>query len=449
MSAPTALRRVLPALLLIVALVAPATSVAHARPVRPTQEGGGGAELRDDYAEVTREEAELLADLDAARDEQGRLQDRLTTLRDEEADAQKQALEAAVELADAEETARLRREERTEAEAKVREAKDRLRKQIVDSYVRGGTTDSELLGAVLQADSSAEASSAVTYSKVVLGDSEAVVADLQHAREEREEAENVAREARADAEQARDDRTAAAELLTAARSDQEVVLAEVDAQVRAEEAAVQAIKAQKVFIEGQIESLQRTSDAIADLLGDDAVDADTEGIASILITHPMPEYEPGSEFGLRTHPILGTTRLHAGVDIGAPSGATIYAPADGLVVSAGARGGYGNATIIDHGSGLATLYGHQSVIDVTAGQQVKRGDPIGRVGSTGLSTGPHLHFETRIGGTPVDPESIVDFALPEVSYEAEAAKAAADQAELARLLEEYQATLDAEMDSGN
>jgi murein DD-endopeptidase MepM/ murein hydrolase activator NlpD len=111
----------------------------------------------------------------------------------------------------------------------------------------------------------------------------------------------------------------------------------------------------------------------------------------------------GSGFGPRRHPISGGTRMHTGVDIGAPSGAPIRAADDGTVVMVGPNGGYGNWTLIDHGGGLATGYAHQSTIGVARGQRVSRGDVIGRVGSTGASTGPHLHWEVRVNGNPVNP----------------------------------------------
>ncbi len=110
-----------------------------------------------------------------------------------------------------------------------------------------------------------------------------------------------------------------------------------------------------------------------------------------------------SSFGYRLHPILGYERLHAGVDISAPSGTEIFAAGSGKVIGAGVAGGYGNRILIDHGGGLATLYAHQSRMVVSVGESVVAGDLIGYVGSTGLSTGPHLHFETRENGTPVDP----------------------------------------------
>jgi murein DD-endopeptidase MepM/ murein hydrolase activator NlpD len=110
-----------------------------------------------------------------------------------------------------------------------------------------------------------------------------------------------------------------------------------------------------------------------------------------------------SGFGPRVHPIFGGSRMHTGVDISAPSGTPIKAAGDGVVVMAGSNGGYGNWTLIDHGDGLATGYAHQSSIGVAMGQRVRRGEVIGRVGSTGASTGPHLHWEVRVNGAPVDP----------------------------------------------
>ncbi|MGH2683749.1 MAG: murein hydrolase activator EnvC family protein, partial [Actinomycetota bacterium] len=110
-----------------------------------------------------------------------------------------------------------------------------------------------------------------------------------------------------------------------------------------------------------------------------------------------------SGFGWRVHPIFGYRRFHSGVDIDAGCGSPIWAADSGRVISAGWMGGYGLASVIDHGNGLATLYAHQSSIGVSGGQSVRRGGRIGSVGTTGWSTGCHLHFEVRINGEPVDP----------------------------------------------
>ena len=110
-----------------------------------------------------------------------------------------------------------------------------------------------------------------------------------------------------------------------------------------------------------------------------------------------------SRFGSRIHPVLGYRRFHAGVDFGASHGTTITAADSGKVIFAGWYGGYGNSVIIDHGGGLTTLYAHASRLNVREGQAVLKGQTIAAVGSTGLSTGPHLHFEVRRNGSPVDP----------------------------------------------
>jgi murein DD-endopeptidase MepM/ murein hydrolase activator NlpD len=115
-----------------------------------------------------------------------------------------------------------------------------------------------------------------------------------------------------------------------------------------------------------------------------------------------------SDFGMRYDPYFHVWQLHAGTDFAAPTGAPIFAAASGRVVRAGWNGGYGNYTCIYHGqlangSGIATCYAHQSSIGVSVGEQVSRGEVIGRVGTTGASTGAHLHFEVRIDGTPVNP----------------------------------------------
>jgi len=114
-----------------------------------------------------------------------------------------------------------------------------------------------------------------------------------------------------------------------------------------------------------------------------------------------------SGFGFRTHPITGDHRFHTGVDLRAAEGAPIRAAAEGVVKSAGPRGGYGNAVEIDHGDGTSTLYAHASALLVKPGQRVTRGEPVALVGQTGQATGPHLHFELRRHDHPVDPMAMV------------------------------------------
>jgi murein DD-endopeptidase MepM/ murein hydrolase activator NlpD len=123
-------------------------------------------------------------------------------------------------------------------------------------------------------------------------------------------------------------------------------------------------------------------------------------------TWPAPGYTRiTSKYGMRYHPILKQNKLHTGMDIGAPQGAKVVAADSGKVMTVTYNSAYGNMIIIDHGGGISTLYAHLSKFETKAGATVTKGQTIGRAGSTGWSTGPHLHFEVRKNGTPVNPNS--------------------------------------------
>lgn len=123
-----------------------------------------------------------------------------------------------------------------------------------------------------------------------------------------------------------------------------------------------------------------------------------------IMAWPVPGYTRiTSEFGMRLHPILHVYKLHTGIDIGAPMRANFIAAADGVVIKAEMNSAYGNMVLIDHGGGISTLYAHGDEIVVKVGQEVKRGDIVLKVGSTGYSTGPHAHFEVRVNGECVQP----------------------------------------------
>ncbi|QDZ07956.1 M23 family metallopeptidase [Sphingomonas panacisoli] len=128
-----------------------------------------------------------------------------------------------------------------------------------------------------------------------------------------------------------------------------------------------------------------------------------DGLISIPSVQPVTDMKFTSNFGIRSDPFRGTAAFHPGVDIPCATGTAVYATADGVVDKAERSGGYGNMVEIDHGRGIQTRFGHLSKILVTAGQKVKRGQLIALSGSTGRSTGPHLHYEVRIDGRAVNP----------------------------------------------
>lgn len=122
---------------------------------------------------------------------------------------------------------------------------------------------------------------------------------------------------------------------------------------------------------------------------------------------PIEKMSLSSSYGMRVHPVTGKLARHQGIDIPAPRGTPIYATADGIVGRAQWLGGYGNYVEVEHGNAIQTRYGHMSSRAVEPGQQVKKGDILGYVGSTGRSTGNHLHYEVRIDGAPVNPMPFV------------------------------------------
>jgi murein DD-endopeptidase MepM/ murein hydrolase activator NlpD len=181
---------------------------------------------------------------------------------------------------------------------------------------------------------------------------------------------------------------------------QQDLLAQVDLEITVQTESLQSLEEARQQYEDQVAALEAESARLTGVIQGTGSSGSGQynGILGWPADGPIV-----SGFGYRTHPVYGTTRFHSGVDIGAACGQPIWAAESGTVISAGYNGGYGNATIIDHGDGLATLYAHQSSIAVGSGQQVSRGAQIGSVGTTGLSTGCHLHFEVRVNGEPVDP----------------------------------------------
>jgi murein DD-endopeptidase MepM/ murein hydrolase activator NlpD len=140
------------------------------------------------------------------------------------------------------------------------------------------------------------------------------------------------------------------------------------------------------------------------------------GEPSVPLIYPLATPAPmTSSFGWRTHPITGSRRFHSGQDIGAPMGAPVVAAGSGIIMSAGWLGGYGKAIVIQHNGVQQTLYGHLSEVFVQPGQRIEQGTVIGRVGSTGNSTGPHLHFESKVatadGWVAIDPSDEMKYAL--------------------------------------
>ncbi len=193
------------------------------------------------------------------------------------------------------------------------------------------------------------------------------------------------------------------EELDALAATQTELAEEVAADLAALTAKLDAVDASIAEFSDELDGLEKEQARVERLIEEEA---SREGDPPGILVRPVPG-PITSAFGPRVHPILGYTRMHSGVDMSAGHGTAIKAGGSGRVILAASYGGYGNTIIIDHGGGMTTLYAHQSSFAVSYGSQVSAGDVIGYVGSTGLSTGPHLHFEVRINGTPVNPADYI------------------------------------------
>lgn len=410
--------------------------------------------LEEQVDEAVSTEAGALAELQVTRRAKGQLDVDLIGLdrRITAAEADVAASEADVAAADAvrrRATSRL-----VAARARVDESERVLRDQAVSRFMRFGVQTSTL-DVFLGADDLKALHEAAAFVDVVASSQAEVVRHHRRLQADTSELEARAAEATVEAGRRREEVAAGKRELEAARSEQALALAELGSEERREEGLVATIRSTRGEYEQRIAALEAESQAITVLLqqrqadqavappppapGRGAVAAepsarraggdDTNGAGSrsgtaagdddasddernseavtparrATLAYPLANPVVTSGYGYRIHPIYGTRRLHAGVDLRGATGTTVLAAGDGTVVFAGPRGGYGNAVIIDHGGSVATLYAHQSRLAVSAGAAVNRGQAIGAVGSTGLSSGPHLHFEVRLSGTPVDP----------------------------------------------
>lgn len=232
---------------------------------------------------------------------------------------------------------------------------------------------------------------------------EEVKADYEEYRAEINEKQDVLRE---EQEKLAGEIEEATELLLSVRNDLENKQAEFAAIMEEEEATENAIWALVTQLEAE-RAAAAARDAAGQGGGGSTGGGDSSGGANATgsFIFPVASYVYiSSRFGMRVHPITGEYKTHNGMDIASNMGTAVYAADGGTVVLAEWYGGYGNCIMIDHGNGYKTLYGHLSYIGVSSGQSVSQGETIGQVGSTGNSTGPHLHFEVYRNGSRIDPE---------------------------------------------
>lgn len=274
--------------------------------------------------------------------------------------------------------------------------RQQIRERAVDLYRSGSYAVGRV---VLSVNDATNASVGVTYAENLLENTTFLLRSLEALENQERAQRQVLSERRAQEEVAlaalEVDRAEAEER----RAEVDAIRAEVAAELASQEARLASINHEISHLDDHVSSLAAEA---AKIEAEIAARQQPGGSNPGVLAWPLPG-RVTSPYGYRIHPITGTSRLHAGIDLSGSSGQAIKAAGAGTVILAEWYGGYGNTVVIDHGGGLSTLYAHQSGLNVSRGAGVSTGDVVGYVGSTGFSTGPHLHFETREGGTPVDP----------------------------------------------
>lgn len=358
--------------------------------------------LQHQYDELVADEAAYLAEYEVRLSEVEQLDADLVVLGEEITRTELQVERARSDVDRIRADLRANEDRLRETAIDLEAAIDRWRQQAVDSFMFAGTDIAGVWDAVLDGDSSQRAEAGYTYANAVVEDQqstierirsleaelEAINAEIDAKRQAAEEARRQveALERRLESQRARV--RAERERAEAERARIESVLAEIRSRKAAYDQRLQAMVVESDNISGVLARVQRGQLRAAEIP---------------LFRGPVDPTEITSGYGPRMHPIFETLRRHNGVDISGNLGDPIRAIEAGVVVMAEMRNGYGNTIVIDHGAKLASVYAHQSRFEVGVGDVVARGELIGRIGSTGWSTGPHLHLEIRLDGKPIDP----------------------------------------------
>ena len=283
------------------------------------------------------------------------------------------------------------------AGAELAQRKDSLRRRAVDVYKHGPSSFFDLLVDIRGLPDFLRRVGLVSK---LMSDEDRNIAEIARVRtlvvRDRNDAAKLRDAAAAQVAVVAQERDQAASVANTAASRRDAVIGELESSY----AKLGDIARQRGEYERETAELQSESAAISEFLkghGDGPAQVSPKGMI-------WPVNGPiTSGFGWREHPIFHDQRFHTGIDIGVPQGTPIKAAGSGVVLFAGVKNGYGNTLIIDHGGGIATLYAHQSALGASVGQPVTRGQIVGSTGCTGYCTGPHLHFEVRVNGEPVDP----------------------------------------------
>ena len=388
------MRTRLVAVLALAGLVALTPALARAQ----TTGGDPRQALQHQIGEASTEETQALASLQAIRDRQAQLDARVSDLNTQlvAAEAKLAPFQADVDRITAVYLAVDAQERATQAQLDV--AQHNLDASAASLLITARAGDGY---ASLQAARPADLSTGEHYLHRVSELRRSLLERVRQPRDDIDRQRRTVEEQKAKADALARDAQSARDQIVQLQAQLGPAQAQAAAQQATEQATVRSIQARKGEFEVQLNALQAASDSIAELL---RRRGSGPGAPAPCDVRPVPG-PIISGFGPRVDPISGAQGFHPGDDLQATLGTPIRACRSGIVVIAGPEAGYGNAVVIDHGGEIATLYGHQSRLAVSANQHVNAGDVIGYVGATGYATGPHLHFEVRLSGNPVDPTS--------------------------------------------
>ena len=307
----------------------------------------------------------------------------------------------------------------TELDAAVKaldSKKERFAETVRTTYEQGETSYLEVL---LNASSFSDLLSRLEIVSAIMDDNKKIVAEYTAAKEDIQQKRDDLQATQDEQVQYQENLKYKAEELKSSEEQQKALQESLQAYQKEQKAEYERITSEMDTVSDQIAEQSRKEAAAAAAAAakkksgsssssssSSAGNLSSATLTSGTFTWPLPGYTNNSSaYGWRTHPIFGTRKFHKGEDIPAPTGTPIVAAASGTVTTAGWVSGYGNYTVINHGGGVMTAYGHQSSINVSVGQTVTAGQTIGLVGSTGNSTGPHLHFEVYVNGSTQNPMS--------------------------------------------
>ena len=355
--------------------------------------------LRQRVLEASGEEARLLRLMDASAARERSLAAKVGELDGRMAAATADLASANARLREAEAEERAAELRLVDAGRRLEESRRALARQALLAYLGEGEANN-LAGVLLTSASLGEVAVRRSYVSAVVGTQQDAIVAASRVRDEIADLQEQLDARRRRAQEVRAGIAVRRERLAADRAEQDGLRRRVAEEVTERGRLRDQVIARRNAYEVEVDNLEKESAAITEIL---RRRPSAPGNRPGRLISPLANTRIVSGFGPRVHPIYGTRRMHTGVDMVATTGTPIRAAAGGMVVSAGPYGGYGIATIVDHGGGLATLYAHQTSTSVRRGEPVSPGQVIGRVGSTGASTGPHLHFEVRSGGEPVNP----------------------------------------------